>query len=211
MHASEQCKRINSFVVVDDKFDFGTDYVEKMQRSPYFFTRSGKLEFPCLVISEFDDTLSVYKNDDYKRYTHNFEIGIIDKEFLNCTNCTPCQKRKAEQIQRDAKFLLRLILGEISRIKLYQTQPTNEYKYATQGVMESLITANKIDSYEYVTKESNALKQLWKTLNPQFRFRNWDNVPTMLTGAFTVANVSEICHTIDFEYQFKNITKNKVC
>jgi hypothetical protein len=212
MHASEQCKRINSFVVVDEKFDFGTDYVEKMARSPFYFSRTGKLEFPCLVISEYDDTLSQYKNDSYKRYTHNFEIGIIDKQGdINCTSCTACEKRKPEVIERDTKYLLNRVLNEISHINLYLTQPDNVYKYGIEPVMEILVTANKITSFERITRESNALKQLWKTINPQFRLIGWKNVPAMLIGAFTICNMAEICHSEDFEYMFKNISKTKAC
>lgn len=77
---NENCRRLNSFLVVDDSFDFGSDYVEKYKRDSWYFSRSNtEIVFPALFISEFDEPLSNFKNGSYQRYTHSIEIGVIDK------------------------------------------------------------------------------------------------------------------------------------
>lgn len=209
-NAEEPCHRINSLVVVGDKFDFDKDFVAARKINPFYFSRSGNsVAFPALVISEVVDNLSKYKNGRYGKFCHRFEFGILDQAKEKCTNCKPCDKRKDEELYRDTAKLLTNLINEISNIKSYVIKPTNEKVFMPKPLMDALIAAGKYQAASDSMQTSSIINRNFIDNNSSIDIKRIKLQRPNLIGMFAILTICEICYDEPMEYKVRELTDSE--
>jgi hypothetical protein len=212
-HSSElPCQRLNSFVTIGDKFDFDRDFMPAKKTNPYFFSRSkGKISYPVLAYSPLTPVLSKDKNGKYTKFCHRFEVGVLDQVKEHCTNCTPCEKRKEEQIFTDVQNLLRKHINELSSVNVYIAQPNDKVVIAPKKLMDAYVTAGTYTSYVLQQQETSILNTNFKLQNTQPDFRKIKIANQMLVGMFVTVTICEICSPHDVDYTVRKVSTQEEC
>lgn len=206
------CEQFNSFVIINDKFDFDKDFVAGKKINPYFFSRSGNsISYPVVAISEVNDVVSDYKNSRYGKYCHRFEIGVLDRHIENCTNCKPCDKRKLEEIFRDSSKLLANLLTLISTINVYVAQPDAVLSFMPKPLIDAYVTSTQYTSYVEDVKYSNILKHNFSSKNPTIELRRIQLPKSKLVGMFAIITICEICHDDPMTFKVRNVSNAENC
>lgn len=214
MQKSEhECQRLNSFLVINSKFNFERDYLSAKNNSPYFFSRDDtKIMFPALVISITGDSLTNHKNYLYNTFCHSLEIGVVDQRIDNCKPpCKPCEKRNSEQVFIDAGNILRKTINTISNYKLYKVSKDaiESLVYGQQDIMDLKLANGIYDTISIVKNESNFFNIQFKQNNESINFTDHE-LPTMnLLSKFAQITICDIC--VDNELSFSYKTYKGCC
>lgn len=202
--ADDTCRRLNSFMVVDDKFDFIHDHIEAKHKSRDFFSTDGQaIVYPALIISIDTKNLSEYENDSYKRYCHNIGIGVVDQLIKNpLPNCGYCDDRKKEDILEDTANLLRKLLNALGTISLFDVTPAPAQEYSIQSII-NLKIPDTYSSARRAVKESETLKKLWKERNQLKNIGEWEIPKMNIVGNFTSISICEICSENEINFMYR--------
>lgn len=212
--ADDECHRLNSCVMIDDKFDFQNDYKTAKANSNFFFSiDDSRIVYPCETFSINSKGLSEHSDGSYKRYCHTMEVGIVDQMVKDCTNCTPCQQRKKEQILADTANLLRKLLNGLGKIALYEvTDGSGTYfSYEHPDIVEIKLSSSVYTLAKRVAKESQVLKRIWKERNASPSFIELEVPVMMLVGNFAVITICELCPENETEFSYKKYEPTEPC
>lgn len=210
--AAQPCERLNSFVIINDKFDFEKDFVAGKKINPYYFSRaSGKIAYPVLAFSEVSDILGDYKNEKFRKFCHRFEVGILDQVKEKCTNCKPCEKRKEDEVYRDTAKLLYNILNDVSSIKAWIAQPDDVEVFAPKTLMDAYVLSGAYTSYKEVPKLSSVMNFNFKERNTTIDFRKIKLQKSNLIGYFAIITFCEVCPPGSSAYKIREVTNQEDC
>ena len=201
-----ECDRINSLVVVDDKFDFETDYLKAKSNAPYYFSRDEKrITFPSLVFNINGDSLSSFKNKIFQDYCHSLELGIVDQKHEECTKCPDCHKRNSEQIFIDEGHILRKLINTMANYAMFHTVnglvETDIYHY--KPIMDLKVAEGIYDSYKEVTHETELYRNTFKSINTSVNMNNVVFNRMNLLGKFANIQVCDICPENETIFTYK--------
>src|SRR5687767_10314209 len=168
-----ECDRLNSFVIIDDTFNWDTDSFEARAEPEFYFSRNKeRLLYPALALSFNTKGLGSYKNNFYNNYCHPIAIGIIDQLQTDCKNCTPCMKRGKERIYIESAELLTKVLNAISNIQLFKVVKDAEisYKWSHQGIIDIMLGESVYDTATVVMGETAIFNDMWERRNDNVSF-----------------------------------------
>lgn len=210
--SEEPCERLNSFMIVGDKFDFENDYPAAKRKNPHIWSRSAaKVAYPSLVLSESADMMGQYKNENYSKFCHRFEIGVLDQPKENCIDCKPCDKRREQEIFRDTAKLLANVLNQISVMSSYIAQPGDVQVFATKGMMDAYVTATVYTSYKEDMKTGAAMKYNFRNRNATIDLRKIKLQKANLIGYFAIITVCDVCPQSDMSFKVRDNQPKEEC
>ena len=204
------CKRVNSFVVLDntdqikqDNFGINENHIGK----DFFFSRSGKstIKYPALFAWEqgFNIEDRFRKDSKPRKNCVTFEFTVLDYLDSDCTNCNKCQKRTPTEIQCDCEDILNNVLDYFYNVACVIVDGGTDAIWANTQILDQMITAGDITTYEIQKHETNTLKRKLEesTANVSGSFyRSFSK--KKLYGAFQVVQICfNLCPPCDFEYE----------
>lgn len=206
MKADRECDRLNSFLMIDGRFNFEKDYLKAKDNAPYYFSRDEKkIMFPALAVSLVGTTQDDYKNSNYQMFCHTIDIGVVDQRIINCDNCKGCDARGIEQIYLDAANLLRKTINTISNYKLFKVTKdgVDSYLYGQEDVINLKLEEEVYDAVREITKETEIYNKRFSQKNQTLTLSDVERPVMNIYMKWTTITICEICTNEEQQFSYK--------
>lgn len=205
------CKRVNSFVVLENKDQLEKDNFGINQNhigKDFFFSRSGKdtIKNPfCFAWEQGFDISDRFSREERRSRQHcvSFEIGVLDYLETDCKNCNDCQKRTPTEIQLDCEEMVNNILDYFYNVVCVTTDGGEDKFWMNTQILDQMIVAGDIASYSIQKTETNIFRQKLKSANSNVEGSYYRHFSTKnYYGAFQVVRFCfDNCFDCNFEYE----------